>query len=335
MWIRDITGPLAASSTTRRRAAWLAGSVLFWLLALGWPTPVKPAATADEAAPVPSSVNPADALQRLKDGNQRFVAGKPLHQRQNAAHRAELVAAQHPFAAILGCSDSRVPLEIVFDQGLGDLFAVRVAGNVAGGDERGSLQYAVAHLHVPLLVVLGHERCGAVSAALSPPSELAKEADGVQELVARIDSQDDQRLLRRPGIGGAKCSDARTGRNQTLPWGKALPPFRAWPSGAARLRASLVRRIWHASASPWRHERFKALTDIGLVVAPCDGIANARDSLAQPPLQRGATLGRIKRRGRSFTHPQHVGERPRRGEQAFDERRAGRADEVVRILALR
>jgi len=186
MWIRDITGPLAASSTTRRRAAWLAGSVLFWLLALGWPTPVKPAATADEAAPVPSSVNPADALQRLKDGNQRFVAGKPLHQRQNAAHRAELVAAQHPFAAILGCSDSRVPLEIVFDQGLGDLFAVRVAGNVAGGDERGSLQYAVAHLHVPLLVVLGHERCGAVSAALSPPSELAKEADGVQELVARI-----------------------------------------------------------------------------------------------------------------------------------------------------
>jgi carbonic anhydrase len=186
MSIREMTGLPAASATTHRRAAWLASSLLFWLVAVGWPTPGKLVATADEAATVPSSVSPADALQRLKEGNQRFVAGKPLHQRQNAARRAELVSAQHPFAAILGCSDSRVPLEIVFDQGLGDLFAVRVAGNVAGGDERGSLQYAVAHLHVPLVVVLGHERCGAVSAALSPPSELAKEAGGVQELVARI-----------------------------------------------------------------------------------------------------------------------------------------------------
>jgi len=179
-------GHPAASSTIHRRAAWLASSLLVWLVAVGWPVSAKMAATADEAPSAPSSVSPAEALQRLKDGNQRFVAGKPLHQRQNAARRAELVAGQHPFAAILGCSDSRVPLEIVFDQGLGDLFVVRVAGNVAGGDERGSLQYAVAHLHVPLIVVLGHERCGAVSAALSLPSDLAKEADGVQELVARI-----------------------------------------------------------------------------------------------------------------------------------------------------
>jgi carbonic anhydrase len=134
-----------------------------------------------------TSVSPGEALQRLKDGNQRFVTGSLLHQRQNAARRKELVSAQTPFAAILGCSDSRVPLELIFDQGLGDLFAVRVAGNVAGGDERGSLQYAVAHLHVPLVVVLGHERCGAVTAALEPESERAKEADGIQELVARIE----------------------------------------------------------------------------------------------------------------------------------------------------
>jgi carbonic anhydrase len=186
MWIRDTTDHPAGSIKARRRTAWLASSLLFGLVVVGWPTAGKMVATADEATTVPHAVSPAKALQRLKEGNQRFVAGKPLHQRQNAARRAELVSGQQPFAAILGCSDSRVPLEIVFDQGLGDLFAVRVAGNVAGGDERGSLQYAVAHLHVPLLVVLGHERCGAVSAALSPPSELAKEADGVQELVARI-----------------------------------------------------------------------------------------------------------------------------------------------------
>jgi carbonic anhydrase len=165
MGIRDTNGHQAGATAACRGAVWLASSLLCWLVVVGWPTPGEMSAAADEeSATAPSSVSPAEALQRLKDGNQRFVAGKPLHQRQNAARRAELVSAQHPFAAILGCSDSRVPLEIVFDQELGDLFAVRVAGNVAGGDERGSLQYAAAHLGIPLVVVLGHERCGAVSA---------------------------------------------------------------------------------------------------------------------------------------------------------------------------
>jgi len=188
MRVRETNGDRVGSTMARRGSVWLARALLFGLVFVGWPTPGGRPAAADAESPASAatSVDPGQALQRLKNGNQRFVAGKLLHQRQNPGRRAELVPAQHPFAAILGCSDSRVPLEIVFDQGLGDLFVVRVAGNVAGGDERGSLQYAVAHLHVPLIVVLGHERCGAVSAALSLPSDLAKEADGVQELVARI-----------------------------------------------------------------------------------------------------------------------------------------------------
>jgi carbonic anhydrase len=109
------------------------------------------------------------ALQRLRDGNQRFVAGQVRHGHENRTWRAALVADQHPFAVILGCSDSRVPTELVFDQGFGDLFVIRVAGNVISTDVLGSIAYAVAHLHTRLLVVLGHEGCGAVTAALQAP----------------------------------------------------------------------------------------------------------------------------------------------------------------------
>ena len=164
--------------TRRRLLASAAG------LGAGMAIPVTLRAAGPDLSP---PRNAADARQRLMDGNKRFVAGQSIHGHASGEWRKGLSAGQRPFAAILGCSDSRVPLELIFDQGLGDLFAVRVAGNVAGGDERGSLQYAVAHLHVPLVVVLGHERCGAVTAALEPESERAKEADGIQELVARIE----------------------------------------------------------------------------------------------------------------------------------------------------
>lgn len=109
---------------------------------------------------------PSDPLQRLVDGNQRFVAGQPEHPRQSPARRAELAESQAPFAVVLACADSRVAPEIVFDQGLGDLFVVRVAGNVIDNTALGSIEYAVEHLHAPLVVVLGHERCGAVTAAV-------------------------------------------------------------------------------------------------------------------------------------------------------------------------
>ena len=109
----------------------------------------------------------ADAiLSQLKTGNEHHVRHKYQHPHETLARQMELVAGQHPQAEILSCSDSRVPPEIVFDQGLGDLFVVRVAGNVATDTEIGSLEYGAEHLHIPLLIVLGHESCGAVTAAV-------------------------------------------------------------------------------------------------------------------------------------------------------------------------
>jgi carbonic anhydrase len=119
-------------------------------------------------------------------GNERFVAGTPLHIHQSVARRKELLAEQHPFATVLGCSDSRVPAELLFDQGLGDLFVVRVAGNVVAPDDLGSIEYAVNHLHTPLVLVLGHEGCGAVTAALETEAARIKEAKEIQGLLALI-----------------------------------------------------------------------------------------------------------------------------------------------------
>jgi carbonic anhydrase len=108
----------------------------------------------------------AGAVGELVEGNRRFVTGRFEHARQDKERRDELAKGQHPFAVIVGCSDSRVPPELVFDQGLGDLFVVRVAGNVVDDASLGSIEYAVEHLGANLIIVLGHERCGAVKAAL-------------------------------------------------------------------------------------------------------------------------------------------------------------------------
>ncbi len=109
----------------------------------------------------------ADALERLREGNRRFVAGQTTKSSViNPASRAELVGSQHPFAVILACSDSRVPVQLVFDEGPGDLFIIRVAGNVATPTQIGSIEYAATQLGAQLVVVLGHSGCGAVSAAL-------------------------------------------------------------------------------------------------------------------------------------------------------------------------
>ena len=110
---------------------------------------------------------PADeALAKLMAGNQRCVLHKEQHPDQSLARRTELRVGQHPFAVILGCADSRVSPELLFDQGLGDLFVIRVAGNVVDDDILGSIEYAVEHLGTKLVMVLGHEKCGAVSAAV-------------------------------------------------------------------------------------------------------------------------------------------------------------------------
>ena len=111
-------------------------------------------------------VTPDSALDELKAGNLHHARHQYQHPHATVTRQRELVAGQHPHAEILSCADSRVPPEIIFDQGLGDLFVVRVAGNVATDTEIGSLEYGAEHLHIPLLVVLGHESCGAVTAAV-------------------------------------------------------------------------------------------------------------------------------------------------------------------------
>ncbi|HEX8875705.1 MAG TPA: methyl-accepting chemotaxis protein [Phycisphaerales bacterium] len=131
------------------------------------------------AGEVPS---PAEALARLKEGNARFAAGKPTNPNSGTDRIAETSKGQHPFAAVLGCADSRVPVERVFDQGIGDVFTVRVAGNVAKVDEIGSVEYAAGHMNVPLLVVLGHTKCGAVSAVATN----AKVGGSIPGLVSNI-----------------------------------------------------------------------------------------------------------------------------------------------------
>ena len=121
------------------------------------------------AAPLLAQENPAppaDPLARLLAGNARFRSAMALHPDQSPGRRFSLTMGQHPFACVLTCADSRVPPEVVFDQGLGDLFVIRVAGNIADDAVLGSIEYAASHLNVPLVLVLGHEKCGAVEAAL-------------------------------------------------------------------------------------------------------------------------------------------------------------------------
>jgi carbonic anhydrase len=121
-----------------------------------------PATKASMEAPAPAG----DPWQRLVDGNLRFVSGQVTHPNQSMARVDETAKAQHPFAIVVSCSDSRVPPEVLFDQGIGDLFVVRTAGEVVTEVELGSIEYAVEHLGAPYLVVLGHKRCGAVEATL-------------------------------------------------------------------------------------------------------------------------------------------------------------------------
>ncbi|MDX2098912.1 MAG: carbonic anhydrase [Leptolyngbyaceae cyanobacterium bins.59] len=113
-----------------------------------------------------ATLDPDTALQKLMAGNQRFATQRPQHPDQSQLRLKEVAESQHPFATILSCADSRVPAEIIFDQGIGSLFDVRIAGNIATPEAIGSVEYAVALLGTPVLMVLGHERCGAVTAAV-------------------------------------------------------------------------------------------------------------------------------------------------------------------------
>ena len=127
-----------------------------------------------------------EALNRLKEGNARFVSGRARFPTVQNEVLAELAKDQHPYATVLGCSDSRVPPELVFDAGFGELFVMRVAGNVLGPAIAGTLQYASAHLHTPLFMVLGHEGCGAVTAAIAEKFHGARHRSRIALLLENI-----------------------------------------------------------------------------------------------------------------------------------------------------
>ncbi len=133
-------------------------------------------------------------LQKLIDGNNRFVIGKSIHPDESLSRVQEIKSAQHPFAIVVSCSDSRVSPEIVFDQGLGDIFSIRTAGNVIGDLELGSIEYAVEHLHCNLIVVLGHDNCGAITAFLEDSGE--KHEDHISKILEYLrDEMEEKEVL--------------------------------------------------------------------------------------------------------------------------------------------
>lgn len=139
-----------------------------------------------KGADVTTSYTAEQALQRLKDGNSRFVAGQARFLTVQKDVLAELAKDQHPYATILGCSDSRVPPELVFDASFGELFVIRVAGNVLGPSILGTLQYAGVHLHTPLFVVVGHAGCGAIKAAVAEKFHDAQHHSRIATLLENI-----------------------------------------------------------------------------------------------------------------------------------------------------
>jgi carbonic anhydrase len=132
-------------------------------------------------------ISAEEALARLREGNRRFVAGvRSLDALLSHTRRAELASEQHPFATVLGCSDSRVPAEVVFDQGLGDLFVIRVAGNIVAPSQVGSVEFAAARFGTPLVVVLGHTQCGAITATLEEVRSRTSPSPNLKSIVDRV-----------------------------------------------------------------------------------------------------------------------------------------------------
>lgn len=175
---------------------------------------------------MPHRLTPAQAWSALMDGNGRFVRGEMEHPSQGVDHRAELGSAQDPFAVIFGCSDSRVAAEIIFDQGLGDLFVVRTAGHVVDTTVIGSIEYGVDILNAPLVIVLGHDSCGAVAAAAEALMTGRMPSGFVRAVVDRVIPS----IVNLPSPagdgadGGAAGDDAPGGRRLLVPTADVLGP---------------------------------------------------------------------------------------------------------------
>lgn len=130
------------------------------------------------------------SLDKLKEGNKRFISGYPTHPNETLKRLRELKKGQKPFVVVLSCSDSRVPPELIFDQGLGDIFTIRNAGNVIGEYELGSIEYAVEHLNCKLVIVLGHQKCGAVEAFVKSENNIHK--DHVESIIEYLKNEEEE-----------------------------------------------------------------------------------------------------------------------------------------------
>lgn len=169
-----------------RRGAFGSAAGLAALAATGVASARAEAPAAAHPAPASGQITADEALELLKAGNAEFLTDAPFRKGETRAHRLEIAAGQHPFAVLIGCSDSRVSPELLFGRGLGELFIVRVAGNTVGPTALGSIEYAISHLGVPLVVVLGHERCGAVAAAVDVVEKNATFPGHIGEMVEPI-----------------------------------------------------------------------------------------------------------------------------------------------------
>ena len=181
-----------------------------------------------------------EALQRLIDGHERFLRGEARFPSLQREVLANLAKGQQPYATILGCSDSRVPPELIFDAGLGELFVVRVAGNSLSPEVAGSIQYAASHLMTSLIVVLGHEGCGAIKAALETKIEGARQLSRIQILV-------DGLLPGLPDVDPQLDPDTRLSRAVEANVRRTLGLIRNSPEGKARMaegRMKLVGAIY-------------------------------------------------------------------------------------------
>ncbi len=162
------------------------------------------------------SVDSDSAIKRLSEGNARFVEGESIHPHEAFAWRSNLENEQHPWAVLLSCSDSRVPPELIFDQGFGDLFVIRVAGNIVDTDVIASIEYAVDYLDTKLVVVMGHTHCGAVSAAVDSelheahePAEITSLVHRIQPAVAFIDGESREETINRSVSNNVELSVSR------------------------------------------------------------------------------------------------------------------------------
>lgn len=172
------------SSPSVSRRQWLAGLAATAAATAALPSALHARASRRSPEPMPT---PAEALERLVSGNGRFVNGQMRHPHEDPAWRQGLASGQHPFATIFGCVDSRVPPELVFDAGLGDLFVIRTAGTVLDDATLGSLEFGVEELHIPIIMVLGHERCGAVKATIDILEQRLPAPDRINFLVNAIE----------------------------------------------------------------------------------------------------------------------------------------------------